>query len=212
MSQRLIYIMDPMCSWCWGFAPVMDAIQAAYPDLRIDLVAGGLRPGVTDPMQDSAREALAEHWQAVREASGQPLLDPGALPAGFIYNTEPACRALVVARELDADRVWSLVKGVQGAFYGQLLDVTQCSVLADLAEQAGYSRSRFSRAFVAEAALTAVQADFSWVAGLGIRGFPTLLAERDGMLALLSNGYQPAEGILALLQRWIEAGKGIVAE
>ena len=212
MSQRLIYIMDPMCSWCWGFAPVLDAIQTVHPDLRMDLVAGGLRPGVTDPMQDAARQALAEHWQAVREASGQPLLDPDALPAGFIYNTEPACRALVVARELDADRAWALVKAIQGAFYGQLRDVTQCSVLADLAEQVGYSRSSFRQALVAETAIAAVQADFGWVAGLGISGFPTLLAERDGMLALLSNGYQPAEGILALLQRWVEAGKGAVAE
>ena len=212
MSQRLIYIMDPMCSWCWGFAPVVDAIQAAHPDLRIDLVAGGLRPGVTDPMQDAARQALAEHWQAVREASDQPLLSTDALPAGFIYNTEPACRALVVARELDADRVWALVKAIQYAFYAQGKDVTQCTTLTGLAEQAGYSPVRFSQAFVSEAAQTVVVADFNWAAGLGISGFPTLLAERDGMLALLSNGYQPAEGILALLQRWMEAGKGAVTE
>ena len=98
MSQRLIYIMDPMCSWCWGFAPVIAAIQQAYPDLPLHLVAGGLRPGVTDPMQDSARQALTEHWQAVGRTSGQPILTPDVLPAGFVYNTEPACRALVVAR------------------------------------------------------------------------------------------------------------------
>lgn len=212
MSQRLIYIMDPMCSWCWGFAPVVDAIQVACPDLPIHLVAGGLRPGVTDPMQSAARRALAEHWQAVRETSGQPLLDTDALPAGFIYNTEPACRALVVARELDAERVWALVKAIQYAFYAQAQDVTQSTVLADLAEQAGYSRDRFSQAFVAEPARASVSADFNWVAGLGISGFPTLLAERDGMLALLSNGYQPADSILALLQRWMGAGKGAGTE
>lgn len=212
MSQRLIYIMDPMCSWCWGFAPVIDAIHSRYPDLPVHLVAGGLRAGVTDPMQESARQALAEHWQAVAEASGQPLLTPDALPAGFIYNTEPACRALVVARELNTDRVWSLVKSIQSAFYSEARDVTQCSVLIDLAEQAGYSRNKFSRAFVAEAGQTAVSADFAWVADLGIRGFPTLLAERDGMLALLSNGYQPADSILPLLQRWMEAGNAAGAE
>ena len=49
------------------------------------------------------------------------------------------------------------------------------------------------------------------MAGLGISGFPTLLAERDGMLALLANGYQPAEVVLPLLQRWVEAGRiGVV--
>jgi putative protein-disulfide isomerase len=23
---RLLYVMDPMCSWCWGFAPVAKAL------------------------------------------------------------------------------------------------------------------------------------------------------------------------------------------
>lgn len=207
MSQRLIYIMDPMCSWCWGFAPVIDAVRAHFPDLPLYLVAGGLRPGVTDPMQDAARQALAEHWSAVAQASGQSLLTPEALPPGFIYNTEPACRALVVARELNPALVWSLVKAIQHAFYAQAKDVTQCSVLADLAEQAGYSRVKFSKAFIADPAHAAVAADFRWVEHLGISGFPTLLAERNGMLALLANGYQPAEVVLPLLQRWVEAGR-----
>ena len=207
MSQRLIYVMDPMCSWCWGFAPVIDAIQQAFAQVPLHLVAGGLRPGVADPMADAARQALAEHWQAVKASTGQPLLTPDALPAGFIYNTEPACRALVVARELDAGRVWDLVKAMQYAFYAQAQDVTQCTALADLAGQAGYDRDRFSKAFVAEVAQHTVTADFTWAANLGISGFPTLLAERNGMLALLCQGYQPADRIMPLLQRWVEAGE-----
>lgn len=207
MSQRLIYIMDPMCSWCWGFAPVIDAVRRAYPELVLHLVAGGLRPGVTDPMQDAARDVLAEHWQAVAAASGQPLLTPAELPAGFIYNTEPVCRALVVARALDADRVWPLVRTIQAAFYSQALDVTQCSLLADLAEQVGYERDSFSKAFIGAPAHQAVAADFVWAADLGISGFPTLLAERNGMLALLSHGYQTAQDILPLLHRWVAAGR-----
>ena len=26
MHTRLLYVMDPMCSWCWGFAPVLQAL------------------------------------------------------------------------------------------------------------------------------------------------------------------------------------------
>ena len=38
MSARLLYVMDPMCSWCWGFAPVLESLaeQAA---------AAGVPPG-----------------------------------------------------------------------------------------------------------------------------------------------------------------------
>lgn len=206
MSQRLIYIMDPMCSWCWGFAPVIDALQAAHPQLPLHLVVGGLRPGVTDPLSEATRRTLGEHWQAVGRTSGQPLLTPDALPDGFIYDTKPACRALVVARELDPQCVWPLARAIQAAFYTQARDVTQCQALIELAEQVGYNRQRFHRAFIAEQAVTATAADFNWVADLGISGFPTLLAQRNGMLALLANGYQPAERILPLLQRWVEAG------
>jgi len=206
MSQRLIYVMDPMCSWCWGFAPVIDAIQAAFPQLDLHLVPGGLRPGVTDPMQDSTRLALAEHWQAVHAATGQPVLTPDDLPAAFVYNTEPVCRALVVGRELDAGKLWALVKAIQSAFYTQAIDVTQAGVLTDLAEGAGYSRNDFIEAFDAPETRVMLAADFAWVGDLGISGFPTLLAERNGQLALLGNGYQPAASLLPLLRRWVEAG------
>jgi putative protein-disulfide isomerase len=45
MSARLIYVMDPMCSWCWGFAPVADALvqQARAAGVPLHLVMGGLR-------------------------------------------------------------------------------------------------------------------------------------------------------------------------
>lgn len=207
MTQRLLYVMDPLCSWCWGFAPVIDAIQAAHPDLTLHMVAGGLRPGQRDPLDAASRVALGEHWEAVEIASGQPLLSPADLPEGFVYNSEPPCRALVVGRELDVTRVWALVKAIQQAFYAQALDVTRTALLVDLAEHAGYDRRAFSEAFDAEITRAAIAADFSWTRDLGIAGFPTLLAQRSGQLALLTNGYQSAREVLPLLERWLCAGQ-----
>ena len=44
---RLVYVMDPMCSWCWGFAPVVEALagQARQAGVAMHLVAGGLQIG-----------------------------------------------------------------------------------------------------------------------------------------------------------------------
>jgi len=43
---HLLYVADPMCSWCWGFAPVIADICAAFGDrLPVRPVMGGLRPG-----------------------------------------------------------------------------------------------------------------------------------------------------------------------
>lgn len=208
MSQRLIYVMDPMCSWCWGFAPVIDAILNASAQLPIHFVAAGLRTGHRDLLDERTREVLAEHWDAVQRASGQPFISPFDLPETFIYDTEPACRALVVARELDPQHVWALVKSIQQAFYTEGEEVAQVALLVRLAEAAGYDRNQFSQRFDASESCAATEADFAWVRDLGIEGLPILLGQRDGQLALLASGYQPASAIMPLLARWQAAGQG----
>lgn len=207
MSQRLIYVMDPMCSWCWGFMPVIQAIREQAPELSIHFVAGGLRLGQRESLDDRTRAALAEHWQAAAETSGQTFSDPLGLPAGFVYNTEPACRAMLVARDLAVAKVADLVAAMQRAFYVELRDLCQISVLLELAETCGYDPRRFAEHFDAELTRAAVAVDLSWTRDLGIAGFPTLLAQRDGQLALLANGYQPADRVLPLLQRWLAHGR-----
>lgn len=205
MTARLLYVMDPMCSWCWGFAPVAEALiaQAREAGVQTRLVLGGLRSG-SSALDASTRKYILEHWQAVAEATGQTFRFEGAMPDGFVYDTEPACRALVTARELDAGRGWALLKLIQGAFYEQGLDVTRAPQLVDLAEQAGFDRERFSAAFASVETRTTTTADFAWVQDLGIAGFPTLLAERNGQLALLTNGYQSLDRLQPLLGRWLQ--------
>lgn len=205
---RLLYVMDPMCSWCWGFAPVADALagQAAAAGVPLHLVAGGLRTGQGAALDGQTKRYILQHWQAVNQATGQPFRFDGALPDGFVYDTEPACRALVVARSLAPELAWPLVKLIQQAFYAEGRDVTQASTLVALAEQVGIPRIEFAQGFDAAASHEATLADFTWVQDLGIAGFPTLLAERDGQLALLTNGYQPLDELAPLLGRWLERG------
>ncbi|MEN8642874.1 DsbA family protein [Pseudomonas sichuanensis] len=205
MSARLLYVMDPMCSWCWGFAPVAEALiaQAREAGVSTRLVPGGLRTGGS-ALDASTRKYILEHWQAVHDATGQPFRFDGAMPDGFVYDTEPACRALVAARELDEQRAWHLLKLIQASFYEQGVDVTRAPQLVELAEQAGFDRELFSLRFASHDTRTATTADFAWVQDLGIAGFPTLLAERNGQLALLTNGYQPLQSLQPLLGRWLQ--------
>ncbi|MES2818054.1 MAG: DsbA family protein [Pseudomonadota bacterium] len=205
MNARLLYVMDPMCSWCWGFAPVLEALaeQAGAAGVSLHLVAGGLRRerAALDP---AGRVRILAYWQAVNAATGQLFNFGEGLPEGLVYDTEPACRALVTARYLDPQSAWPLAQLIQRAFYTEGQDVTQAPVLVALAEQAGIPRIEFAEAFDSAAQLAATAADFAWVQDLGIAGFPTLLAERNGQLALLTNGYQPLDVLAPLLGRWLE--------
>ena len=73
-GPHLVYFADPMCSWCWGFSPVIDTIRDQFgSDLPIRLIMGGLRPGTTKPMDEAARRTTREHWEHVHKASSQPF-------------------------------------------------------------------------------------------------------------------------------------------
>ncbi|MGE8498695.1 MAG: DsbA family protein [Pseudomonas sp.] len=205
MHARLLYVMDPMCSWCWGFAPVLASLaeQAAAAGVSTHLIVGGLRRDRV-AIDAAARVRYLGYWQAVNASTGQLFNFEEGLPEGLVYDTEPACRALVTARHLDIESVRPLAERIQEAFYTEGRDVTQASVLVELAEQAGLPRIEFAGAFDSAEQHVATAADFTWVQDLGIAGFPTLLAERDGQLALLTNGYQPLSALQPLLARWLE--------
>ena len=95
-------------------------------------------------------------------------------------------------------------QSIQQAFYRQGESVTTAPHLVKLAEQAGFGRAVFAEAFARADTRSATAADFTWAQDLGIAGFPTLLAERNGQLALLTNGYQPLERLQPLLSRWLQ--------
>jgi len=205
MDARLLYVMDPMCSWCWGFAPVVEALaaQAAERGVPMQLVLGGLRRDQV-AIDAAARVRYLGYWQAVNASTGQLFNFDAGIPLGMRYDTEAACRAVVTVRNLDAPSAWPMAQRIQQAFYQQGADVTLAATLVQLAEEIGIPRIEFAEAFDSEVQHRATAADFTWVQDLGIAGFPTLLAESSGRLALLTNGYQPLDALSPLLARWLE--------
>lgn len=78
-----------------GLRPVAEALsrQAAADGVAFHLVAGGLRAGHGAALDPNTRGYILGHWQTVQQTTGQPFRFDDALPEGFVYDTEPACRA-----------------------------------------------------------------------------------------------------------------------
>ncbi|OZA14798.1 MAG: protein-disulfide isomerase [Hydrogenophilales bacterium 17-62-8] len=201
-APLLWYFADPMCSWCWGFSPAIEALRETYHDrLKIALVLGGLRPGTTAPMTAAARDEILHHWQQVHARSGQPFRFDGALPDGFIYDTEPASRAVVTAGGLDPSTIFAMFQAIQTAFYAEGRDVTQPAVLAELAAGLGIDMAAFQHAFDSDAARTRTQAHFAHSRKAGVRGFPTLILQRGEQLDRITDSWQPLDAVQAELDR-----------
>jgi putative protein-disulfide isomerase len=187
--MQLVYIADPMCSWCYGFGPELAKLLARHPDAALDLVMGGLRPFNTQPTTPEFRGMLVEHWRHVSTASGLPFSESALDRPGFVYDTEPACRAVVTARGIDSARALAYMKAVQLAFYRDRRDVTNADELADIAAECGFDRDTFLMRFDSQALRDETRADFARTQSLGVGGFPTLGAVHGSQLYLVTSGY-----------------------
>ena len=73
-GREIIYVGDPMCSWCWGFAPVLTRIKADYGAIApLRVVVGGLHAFDTEPMNNDYKATIKHHREQVAEATGQPF-------------------------------------------------------------------------------------------------------------------------------------------
>ena len=206
-SLQFVYFADPMCSWCWGFSPVIEQIADRYGEaVPVRLVLGGLRPGTTEPMSAEARATLTGHWHEVEQASGQPFNYEGLKGReGFVYDTDPAARATVMVRRAHPEKALAFLTRVQRAFYAENQDVTSPAVLEDLAAEFGLDREGFAERLASEEVKQDTWSDYAISQRAGVRGFPTLVAGpgADGTYGAITRGFQPAEVILPMVNRWL---------
>jgi putative protein-disulfide isomerase len=193
-----------MCSWCWGFTPVIAAIHDAYREqFRVALIMGGLRPGTKTPMSPQSREEILHHWHQVHERTGQSFTFEGAMPEGFVYDTEPPSRAVIVVNELKPAATFPYFKSVQSAFYTQQWDVTRTEVLAVLAEQQQLPVEPFLERFGSEEAHNRTQLSFYRTRQAGVTGFPTVVLQRGEDYSLLTTGYRSFEDLKPQIETWL---------
>ncbi|OYV51095.1 MAG: protein-disulfide isomerase [Burkholderiales bacterium 21-58-4] len=203
VDQRphLIYFADPMCSWCWGFSHVIAEIEKAF-DVPIRLVLGGLRPGTSRPMSDEDKASIRAHWENVHDMTGQPFDWDFFGRSHFVYDTEPACRAVVVMRR--QGKGLAAFHRIQKTFYVENLDVTSEPILAGIAVELGMEAERFLEAWHAVDAIDETRRDFSLTQGSGVTGFPTLVASgsKGHAYSVVTRGYQPPETVFQILESW----------
>lgn len=218
--MRLVYVGDPMCSWCYGFGKELSTVLAAEPELALEIVVGGLRAGGTEVLDAAGKRFRLMHWGRVEAASGLPF-NRDALMAreGFVYDTEPICRAVVAARMLSPDApLLDVFRALQHAFYVEGLDTTDAQTLvratAAALSRAGYPASAETvlAQYQLPTTIEETRKDFRKTRALGVNSFPALLMEVDGAYHSVAPGYASATEILdkigALRKQLGETSKG----
>jgi len=192
-QDKLIYVGDPMCSWCYGFAPQLEAvIEKHQSQMDIELVTGGLRPYFEKPISEM-KDFLFQHWKDVNNATQQPFNYDILDRSDINYDTEPSCRAVVVVRSMNPEKEFEFFKMTQEAFYYDNKNLSAVESYDTILEDLALDKEIFKKRFNANEYKDMVKKDFKRASELGVNSFPSLLLQSGDEVITISTGYKTAE-------------------
>ncbi|HIF41808.1 MAG TPA: DsbA family protein [Planctomycetes bacterium] len=202
MNDTLIYVADPMCSWCWGFRTIRDRVLAALSEgTPVRYVMGGLAPDSATPMDDETRGYVRQAWKAVEQATGASFNWEFWSECQPRRSTYPACRAVLLAERLRSGAGPLMFDRIQQAYYQEARNPSDTGTLVALARDLGFDDGAFERELNAPGTQALLEADLAFRRELNVHSFPTLILESGEERVVLTEGYSDAEQVLACLPR-----------
>ncbi|MGN4979199.1 DsbA family protein [Aeromonas sp. 95A] len=188
MSEQqttLHYVYDPLCGWCYGAAPLLQA-AATIVGLKIELHAGGLWLGSRrQPMGEALRDYVRPHDQRIEALTGQHFgeryFNELLLREGCLLDSELPIRAVLAVTALGGDGLVMLHR-IQQSHYRDGIWIGEPAFLATLAAEQGISAEAFQQAYLQAPLLQHLADSQGWMKRLGGQGYPTLGIERGGKL------------------------------
>jgi putative protein-disulfide isomerase len=199
---HLYYIHDPMCSWCWGFRPVLDELLLRLPQgMSYSRLLGGLAPDTDQPMPEAMRETLQATWRRIQEKLPQT-------PFNFDFwscntprrSTYPACRGVIAARALQPEMEGPMILAIQRAYYLQARNPSDDTTLIGLAGEIGLDSHSFANRLHNPQTQLQLEKEISQARQMGIHSFPSLVLEDADSRWPVALDYHSVEPMLETLQ------------
>ncbi|MFF7639757.1 DsbA family protein [Streptomyces canus] len=195
--MKLVHVFDAYCGWSHGFSATLRETGARHPELPVEVVSGGLFTG--------GRRVSIREFGYVQGANAQIAELTGAefgeayerliADGSFVKDSEAAARGMAALRRAAPERAVELATNLQKAFYVDGLSPSDPATYRKPARAAGLDPETVVAAFQAPEARTEASADFRRTAGLGVTGFPTLLAVAGERVLPPARGHATADDI-----------------
>lgn len=185
----LHYIYDPLCGWCYGAKPLVQAAQQVLPVIAH---AGGMMTGANrQSVSPQLRNYVMPHDRRIAEYTGQPFGEAyfeGLLrDHTAVFDSAPPIAAVMAAQSIDG-RGLELLGRLQTAHYVEGRRIADESVLVECAVALGYEADTFRKTLQTTNTDQHIKNSRALLAKLGGQGFPTFALEQDGQFTLIDIG------------------------
>lgn len=206
MKPVLYYCYDAYCGWCYGFSGVMKKIAAAYPQIPVEVLSGGMilpeepvHIGVTAGYIQKAYKMVEERTGVI---FGDDYLWHIHNPelSDWYPNSEKPAIALCVFKDYYPGKQVAFASDLQYALHFEGRDLTDDEAYRHLLEKYGINAEAFYSKLKSEEYKERAYYEFSLVKQLQVTGFPCLLLQvSESKFHLLARGYTDYDTVSARL-------------
>lgn len=197
-DKTLYYVLDPMCSWCWGFAKTWKRLKHTLPnEIHIQHVMGGLASDNEEPMSDDMRSYIQKNWQKIETTIPSVKFNydfwKKCAPRRSTY---PACRAVIAIRRQKPTLEAKMIELIQKAYYLQAKNPSNDSTLIKLASGLDINLEKFAKNLNDNKTQQIFHGDITLAKKLGATGFPSLFFQNQAHIHCLQIDYNNPQAIL----------------
>lgn len=189
MRAQLFYIYDPMCSWCWGYAPTWQRLQRELAS-EVDIIygLGGLAEDSDVLMPEAMQVFLQQTWRKIAQQLGTEFNFDFWQQCQPRRSTFPACRATLIAREFGKEQ--EMLTAIQHAYYLQAKNPSNLDTLQALAVDIGLDGYDFLQKLKSQSVDEQLMTEINKMRSLPINGFPALVLVKEQLLIPIPIDYQ----------------------
>lgn len=185
----LHYIYDPLCGWCYGAKPLVQAAQTVLPVIAH---GGGMMSGANRQIvSPQLRNYVMSHDRRIAEYTGQTFGEAyfeGLLrDESAVFDSTPPTAAVLAAEQI-AGRGLELLGRLQTAHYVEGRRIADEAVLFELAKGLGLELQAFQAAYEQAGTDHHIKESRALLAKVGGQGFPTFALEQNGQFTLIDIG------------------------
>lgn len=205
MTFTLYYIHDPMCSWCWGFDPVLNDLLACLPEsIQVQRLLGGLAPDTDQPMPMEMRDYIQNTWKKIQhEVPGTKFNFEFWNDCAPRRSTYPACRAVIAARKWGDGFDQKMTHAIQRAYYIEARNPSENSTLVELAGEVGLNRSEFKTLLESDATHKKLISEIALSRQLNAMTFPSLVLKKEHNSSQIPIDYIDSRKMLKMIEQII---------
>ena len=195
--MKIIYVYDALCGWCYGFSPVMIQFQEKYKEsIDVEVISGGMitgnRIGPIGEVAYYINQAYINVEKLTGAKFGVNFLNKTLKEGHAIFTSIPPAIALSVFKKTDSlGNSVLFASELQKAIYYEGIEPNNSTEYAKIASKFGIDSESFITKFDDPKYTKLAFVDFEKSSTLGVKGFPTVFLEINGVHHKIGSGFMP---------------------